>query len=319
MPSTMQAMAVPALGPPSTLTLVTLPLPAPGPGQVRIKVVAASVNPAELKTISGETGLLHAKAFPMVTGWDYSGVVDALGAGVTALALGAEVFGFLPYSRRTRQGSFAQFVLASADQLAAKPAGVSHLQAAAAATVGITALQALRNAGLKAGQRVLVTGASGGVGALAIGIAQRLGASVDALSSKPHLEAVRGLGAQQVWDRQDPAWMAAAAGRYDVILDATGRLGYGRLRPLLTPGGRHVTTLPSLPFLVDLLSSRLRGQKAGMVICKSVPADLAQLAQWMEAGLAVPVAQTYPLAQLAEALTRLQAGDLFGKLAVQVA
>lgn len=126
-----------------------------------IKVKAAAVNPADLKVLSGRDGggFLHAAKFPLILGFDFSGVVTELGAGATKRAVGDEVFGFLPYARSTRGGTFAEYIVVSEDGVGAKPKRISHEQSAAAATGALTALQALRDkGGLTSGQTVLING-----------------------------------------------------------------------------------------------------------------------------------------------------------------
>ncbi len=137
----MRVLASPAYGPLESLRIIDLPQPEPGPGQVRIHVHASALNPADGRTITGKTKILHAGGFPMVVGFDFSGVVDALGKNVLGLKQGDEVFGHLPYGRATRLGAFAEYTLAKANALAQKPKDVSHTIVAASATAGLTALQ----------------------------------------------------------------------------------------------------------------------------------------------------------------------------------
>src|SRR6266851_378486 len=178
--NTMRAIAAPSYGDLNQLKLITLPIPAPGSEEVRVRVHASALNPADYKVVLGTLKFLHARNFPLVVGYDFSGTIDALGPGVTPWKVGDEVFGFLPYGPGNRRGAFAEMLISRTDELAQKPSGVSHLIAAAAATPGVTALQCLRDLGRLqgAGGRVLVTGVSGGVGPLAVGIARRLGANV---------------------------------------------------------------------------------------------------------------------------------------------
>ena len=154
-----------------------LEAPTPGPGQVLVNVAAAALNPSEWKVLSGNTAgrFLHAPRFPLVLGYDFSGQIEALGAEVDDFEVGDSVFGFLPYSRKNRQGSLCELVAVPAETIAPKPDRVSHIEAACAATAGVTALQALSDKGrLDSDQRVLVNGASGGVGSYAIQIVRAM-------------------------------------------------------------------------------------------------------------------------------------------------
>src|SRR5512135_102517 len=165
------------------LTVRDLPVTEPGKGEVRLRVHASALNPADQKVLGGEFlgNVLHAKQRPLVTGWDVAGTVEAVGPGAD-LAIGDEVFGYLLYARKTRRGAFAEQVVVPAFALAKRPASLSPGNAAALATSGATALQVLRDiAGVKPGQRVLVIGASGGVGCFAVQVAVKLGATVTAI------------------------------------------------------------------------------------------------------------------------------------------
>lgn len=151
------------------LAIRDLPLPEPGPGEVRVHVRASALNPADQKVLGGQFlgNVLHGKERPIVTGWDLAGTVEALGSGAD-LAVGDEVFGCLAYARTTKRGAFAEAVVAPTSSLARRPSALSPGDACALATAGLTALQAIRDIGrVKPGQRVLVVGASGGVGSLA--------------------------------------------------------------------------------------------------------------------------------------------------------
>ncbi len=140
----MKAIGTRSLGSLTSLSLVDVPQPEPGPGEVRVRVHASAVNPVDIEVVrwGGPARLLHAKVSPLVPGYDLSGVVDMVGAGVEDLSAGNAVFGHLAYSRKTRQGTFAELVTIDATQVANKPEGVDHRTAAAAATVGLTAVVA---------------------------------------------------------------------------------------------------------------------------------------------------------------------------------
>lgn len=333
----MKAMVVDGFGSVEDLHEADVPTPEPGRGEVRVRVRASCANHADTKAITGQVKLMHSGGFPRVVGYDLSGVVDAVGADVHDLAPGDEVFGHLAYSRETKLGSFAEYTVAPAASLARKPEAVSHETAAASATAGLTALQALRdlgglggrddvrtpdgsgggNDGDVGGRRALIVGASGGVGSLAVGVARRLGARVTAIASSSSAEFVRSLGADEVVerDRTDPF---AGSDRYDVIFDTPAVHSYGRWAHRLKPGGSYVTTLPSLSFLTGKLRSWLSGRGCHLVVVKSRRPDLELLGRWMVDGLPVPVEETYPLERVGEALKRLERGGMRGRLAISV-
>lgn len=317
----MRAMAWPARGPSARPQAVELDSPEPGPGAVRVRVVASAVNPADLRVTRGELvgRILHASTKPLVVGYDFSGTVDRCGDGVADLAPGDDVFGFLPYAPGTRQGAFAEFIAAGRTALARKPPAVPHEIAAAAATPAITALQCLRDLGrLPPSGRVMIVGAAGGVGSLAVGIARRLGAEVVAVCSGYAAEFVRGLGANEVVDRRtrDPL---TVAGPFDVVLDAASAYGYFACKHLLGPRGRYVATLPSPGILLGMLAASFSERKCAFIEVKPVAADLALIAEWLADGLTVPIDSRFPVRDVAEGLDRLARGEMRGRIAIAVA
>ena len=315
----MRALVSPSYGPLESMRIVDLPVPEPGPGQVRIRVHASSLNPADFKSVTGEAKILHARVFPMVVGFDFSGVVDSLGKNVSGLERGDEVFGHLPYGRATRLGTFAEYTLANASALAKKPAGVAHAIAAASATAGLTALQSLRDSGkLASGGRVLIIGASGGVGSIAIGVAQKLGARVTAICATHAVEFVKDLGAEEVIDRLKVSPLQTAHGTFDVIFDTAAAFSWKASRHLIEKGGTYVTTLPTLTFFRDMLLSIVTNTRARFVIVKPRPKDLDLLGGWLKQGLKVPIFQTVKVKNVAVGLKRLQEGAVHGRIAVDV-
>jgi NADPH:quinone reductase-like Zn-dependent oxidoreductase len=181
----MKAMAASSYGRLEGIAQIDAPLPTPGRGEVRVRVVASALNPADYKVILGTLKFLHARNRPLIVGYDFSGTVDAVGSSVRGFSVGDDVFGFLPYGPGNRRGAFAESLIAKTDEIAIKPAGVSHALAAAAATTGLTAIQSIRDLGRlpASGGEVLVTGVSGGVGSIAVGVAKRLNARVTAVGS----------------------------------------------------------------------------------------------------------------------------------------
>jgi NADPH:quinone reductase-like Zn-dependent oxidoreductase len=311
---------VPAAGAYGDLGVIDIALPAVAAGQLQVRVVAAAVNPADLKVLRGETlgRFLHARTKPLVTGYDFSGVVEAIGDGVTDVKSGDEVFGFLPYAGSTNQGTFAERVVVTRAEVGKKPAGVAHDVAAASATPGLTALQAMRDHGrLKAGGRVLVLGAAGGVGCLSIGVAHALGAKVSAVCSAYAAEFVKQLGADEVVDRRakDPRTIE---GPFDVVLDAAAAYSYGKMRRQIAANGAYVTTLPSPAWVGGMVMASVSSKRCRMITVKSIAADLEELAGWIAGGTRVPIDCKFPVRDLGQALERLTKGELKGRIAVDV-
>jgi NADPH:quinone reductase-like Zn-dependent oxidoreductase len=256
----------------------------------------------------------------MTFGFDFSGVVEAVGDEVQGRSVGDEVFGFLAYARSTKQGSFAELVSVKPDTVGDKPSNITHEEAAATATVGCTALQALTDkGGLQSGQRVLINGASGGVGSYAVQIASELGAEVWGTASAAKADFVKSLGAARVIDYK-AARLGDIGEKFDVVLDAASMSSFGEVSSVLAPGGAYVTLLASLDLLTGMLASFFSSKRCGVVVVKSRTNDLNRLANWLEAGkLRASVDAIFPLEQLPAALAAQKAGQTQGKLAITVA
>jgi NADPH:quinone reductase-like Zn-dependent oxidoreductase len=313
----MKAIAAPGYGPLESLRVVDIPEPHAGRGEVVVRVIASALNPADYKVVTGTLKIVHAGTKPLFVGYDFSGVVDEVGPDVSALAVGDEVFGFLPYSMKTKRGAFTERVIARVDEVAKKPASISHLDAAASATTGVTAIQSLRDLGrAKAGARVVVTGASGGVGAMTIGVAKRLDLKVTAVGSGAGLARARELGADAVVDRTQGNFVNAIGAGIDVVFDPSAQFRARTFRSVLAKGGAFVTTLPSLAFAADKLASLFSSTHVEFIAVKPRAADLALLARWLGEGLAVPIASTIDVKDVAAGLARLR--DRGGRVAVRV-
>ncbi|MBI5511659.1 MAG: NAD(P)-dependent alcohol dehydrogenase [Deltaproteobacteria bacterium] len=316
--ATMRALAVASYGKVDALRVIDVPLVAPGPGQIRVRVHTSAVNPADGKVVTGAVKMLHGRQFPLVPGYDFSGVVESLGPGAFGVGKGDEVFGCLAYGGKTKVGAFAEYVITTPEQVGTKPAGVDHSTAAAAATVGLTALQALRDKGrVQKGTRVLVIGASGGVGTLAIGIAKRLGAVVTGVCSAHAVNLVKDLGADRVIDRRQHDPLAGDV-LYDVIFDAAAAHSYAECRHALSPKGVYVTTLPSLALAVGLVMSVFAAKRCAFVMVASKRADLEALAGYLAHGLKVPIDSTVPARDVAKGIKRMDKGAMRGRIVVDV-
>ncbi len=301
-------------------SLAEIPTPEPGPGEIRIRVVASSINPAEEKIAAGELvgKFLHGQGTPLVLGYDLSGVVDAVGAGVDDLREGDAVFGHLAYSRSTKFGAFAEFAVTRRDAVALVPEGLPPHIAAASPTVCLTALQSLRDRGrLQRGGRVLVIGAGGGIGAVAVGITKRLGAAVTAVCSTKDVERVAALGADEVIDRtrSDPL---AGESKYDVVFDTPAVHSYGQCARLLAPGGAYVTTLPGLGLLTGKLMTLFSSKRCEFVAVESRREDLELVAGWIADGMEVPIDSRHRIGELDDALARQADRQRAGKVVVDI-
>ncbi len=324
--TTMRAIAQEAYGDAEVLRLAVLPLPrALRDDEVLVRVHAAGLDRGTWHLMTGTpyaVRLVMGLRRPRqpIPGLDLAGTVTAVGAAVTRFAPGDEVFGI-------GTGTFAEYAIAKEDKLAAKPASLTHAQAATVPVSGSTALQAVTDlAGVRAGQRVLVTGASGGVGSYAVQIAVAAGAEVTAVSSAAKADLVRSLGATHVLDYAVDD-IAAVPGRYDVIVDIAGNASLSRLRRALTPTGTAVLVggedagrlLGMSRQLRALVVSLFVRQRLTLRVPKESAADFERLSALIEAGQVTPsIGATYPLPQAAEAMRQLVAGDVRGKVTITI-
>lgn len=308
MAGTMRVIRQEVFGGPEVLQLVETERPEPMGTEVLVRVRAAGVNPVDWFTRAGE-GYLD--SFPLTVGWDVSGVVEETGLGVTRFAPGDEVFG-LPWFPRQAAG-YAEYVTAPSRQLARKPQRLSHEEAAGLPLAGLTAWQVLVDAaGVGPGQRVLITGAAGGVGHLAVQIAKARGAYVIGTASAAKHDFVRGLGADEVIDymRVDPV---AAVSDLDVVFDPVGGADARGWLPVIKPGGML------LPFQSDgaelsAIAAEHRVRTA-LVLVEPDGHALEELAALAEAGrLRVEIDTVLPLAEAAKAHEIGERGRTRGKI-----
>ncbi|MGW4111366.1 NAD(P)-dependent alcohol dehydrogenase [Actinosynnema sp. NPDC004786] len=308
----MRAALFDRYGPPDVLYEGEVPEPVPRPGEVVVRVHAVSVNGGEVLGRSGRLKLLLGPKFPKRVGIDFAGEVVS-GPGYEP---GAHVWGGLP---RGRFGSAAEYLALSPRQLAPSPAGLDLVRAAALPGVGTTAITALRDrARLRPGERLLVRGASGGVGSVAVQLGKAYGAHVTALAGKRNLDFVREeLGADEAVDyRTDPADL----GRFDVVLDTHGS-ALPAYRRLLGPGGRMVgIAFRSAGDVGYLLASAVFGSRRVRFFSGNPETELfADLTALVERGAIRPVVDSvHPLSAIADAHRALEAGGVRGKHVVRV-
>lgn len=315
----MRAAVYHRFGPPEVVRVAEVPTPRPRPGEILVRVRAAVVGATE--TVARQGIPRYARvAFGIVRprnpvlGADFAGDVEALGAGVTRFVVGEPVFGTVAPGFRAH----AEYLCVSeSGAVATKLACLSY--PSAAALVDATALHFLRDkAKLRPGESVLILGASGSVGAVAVQYAVHLGATVTAVCSGPNLDLVRELGAEHAIDytSTDPTRTGA---RYDVVFDVAGKTPYPRCRPILRPGGRYLTTAPS----PGMLLRTVRGDAKAMVAFAGLrpPADkrrdLGVITDLVREGVLRPVVDTaYPLADIVDAHRKVDAGGKRGSVVV---
>ena len=313
----MRAIYYDDYGDASVLKLGEQPTPKVGKGDILVRVAATSVNPVDWKVRQGELKVMSAFRFPIIPGRDVAGTVAEVGADAGAFKPGDRVFGMTDGVG----GASAEFAVLPASVAVAIPPGLSDADAAAVPLVGLTALQALRDHGeLKAGERVLVNGASGGVGLMAVQIAKAMGAAeVVGVASASHFDVIRSLGVVDRLIDHKSEDFTTARDAYDVVFDAAGKSSYAAAKPTLRHDGRYVTTLPDAANAVGYVSSLFTEKKARPFMAKDRGEDLVQLAAWLAAGRLRPtVGKTFPLAELAAAQTASEHGEVVGKIVVLV-
>lgn len=306
------------------LSFTDIPVPVVGPGEVLIRVKAAGVDPSvwHLMTglpLVGRLALGLRKPKVAVRGWDLSGVVEAVGAKVTRFQRGDEVYG-------GADGSFAEFACTAEEKLVKKPANVSFEEAAALPISGMTALRGIRTVGrLRAGQRVLVIGAGGGVGHLAVQLAKHDGAHVTGVCSTTKVDFVKSLGADEVIDYTTQT----LTGTYDLILDMAGNRPLAEIRKFLTPtgtlvlgggenGGRFMGgTERSLAAM--LLSPFVKHRLCGLLSLPN-PEDLNAINDLATTGALIPkIARTFPLPEAPAAIDHMTTTHPAGKIVLTIA
>jgi NADPH:quinone reductase-like Zn-dependent oxidoreductase len=310
---TMMAVRMHRYGGPEVLVHEGVPRPEPGPDELLVRVVAAAVNPVDWKIREGYLREMLPHRLPLIPGWDVSGVVEAAGGGVTRFRAGDEVF-----SRPDllRDGAYAEYVVIRESEVASKPGSVDHVHAAAIPLTGITAWKALFEAAEVApGQRVLIHGAAGGVGSLAVQLARSRGAHVVATASAANRDYLRALGADEVIDYRSTPF-EKAAGPVDVVFDTIGGETQERSWQLLKRGGILVSIVSPPP----PEKAAAVGARQAFVFIGPDAAVLAELASRVDRGeLRVHVETVLPLAEARRGQELSQGGHVRGKIVLKVA
>lgn len=313
----MRAMSYRSYGGPEKLELGELPTPTAHANQVAIRVRAASVNPVDWKKASGMIRLIQPASFPIVPGYDVAGEVVGIGRGVTGYSLGQRVHGRI---QEASGGACAEVAVAGVDVTCPIPEKMSFGEAAALPLAGMTALQGLRDGG-KLGendpQRVLVIGASGGVGHFAVQVARARGAHVVGVCSTRNMKLVAELGAHEVIDYTQPDAFRGQA-PFDIILDCVGE-ELKKWLAMLTPKGRYASCLPGPAVIARSVLNVTCARQVTAVILRPRAADLALLdGLYSEGKLRVVIDSRFPLEKLADAWTRSISGRAVGKIVIDV-
>ncbi|MCD9586713.1 NADP-dependent oxidoreductase [Streptomyces sp. 8ZJF_21] len=314
---TMRAVTIREFGGPEVLTAERVARPEPLPTEVLVRVHAAGINPVDWKTRAGQ-GMAGLQTLPMILGWDVSGVVEEVGFGVTTLAPGDEVYG-MPWFPRAA-GAYAEFVTAPSRHFARKPASVGHVEAASLPLAALTAWQALVDtAGVKAGQRVLVHAAAGGVGHLAVQFARHLGAEVVATAREPRHAWLKELGADEVIDYTRQPF-EDVTGDIDVVIDLIGTLDDTDARSVSVtrPGGLVVAIPGGVSERLATVAAQA-GVRTSPFLVEPDATALHTIAGLVDSGaVRVEVERSFALEEAAEAHRLGETNRTRGKLVLTV-
>jgi NADPH:quinone reductase-like Zn-dependent oxidoreductase len=312
----MKAFVSEKYGPPEMLRMAEVKKPSPAADEALVKVLAVSVNPADWRSMRAKPffsratlGLLRPKH--RILGGDIAGRVEAVGSDVNQFKPGDEVYANL---LDHGNGGFAEYVSVPVEAMSFKPANLSFEQAAAVPMAGVTALQGLRHHGeIRAGQRVLINGASGGIGTFAVQIAKSYGSEVTGVTSTRNIDLVGSLGADHVVDYTTTDFFRSGR-RYDLILDTIGNLSVRDLRRALLEGGQAAVV--GFTSVAKLIGVSLRGGKDIAIVSAHVATtDLEYLANLIEAGKVRPhIDRRYPFADIPAAISYLEQGHARGKV-----
>lgn len=319
----MKAAIYTKFGPPDVVHIEEVEKPAPKDDEVLIKVRAAAVNPIDWRLMNGKPRVIRimARLLKMAgrPGVDVAGEVEAVGKNVTQFKPGDAVFGAC-------RAAFAEYTCTPASGVAMKPASVTFEQAAAVNVAGLTAVQGLRDKGkIQAGSKVLINGASGGVGSFAVQIAKSFGVHVTGVCSTRNLDLVRSIGADEVIDYTQTDFTTSEQ-RYDVILDTVGNHSFSECRRVLNPKGRYIgigaphdaSMLAILASMIkDLSVSLFSSQKSVPFIAKASQSDLMLLGELITAGKLKPVIdRVYSLSEASDAVRHVEEGHARGKVII---
>ncbi len=312
----MKAIAIENYGSAEVLKYVNIDRPPITPDRMLIKVMASSVNPIDWKIRKGMLQILTGYNFPMQLGFDVAGEVIEVGEKVSKFKTGDAIYAYLD----SLPGSaYAEYVTVTEKVTCLKPNNLNYREAAVIPLAATTALQALRDKGkIEKGQKVLINGASGGVGTFAVQIAKAYQTEVTAVCSRRNIELVKNLGADRVIDYQQQDFTQDKT-KYHIILDAVSNRSFSECDNSLLPQGIYITLLPSLEILLQSFLNLIRDKKAELFFAKANSEDLAYLKNLIETDRIKPIIdRTYPLSEIIAAHNYSETQRATGKIAIDI-
>lgn len=312
----MKASFINSYGGPDVLEFGEIPDPIPTKGTVLVSVKATSINPLDFKIRSGALKIVTGSKFPKVLGTDFSGVIQKLGEGVTGFKVGDSVYGAVT-TFIGKQGALAELVIAPANAIRPLPEKMSFEIAASLPVAALTALNGLRQCGDIKDKKVLINGATGGVGHFAVQIAKARGAEVTAVCSSKNFDFAKQLGASELIDYSKVDILNNGI-KYDVLFDAYGKLNFKDASKVLTDNGYYVSTLLSpFAFFQVIISRIIGGKKLVPGNMRAKKEDYIELESLLSSGKITPViAKTFPLEKTKDAIAQLESGNIKGKIIV---
>jgi NADPH:quinone reductase-like Zn-dependent oxidoreductase len=314
----MKAVIIRKYGKNDVVEIGDVPQPRCATGMVLIKVHAASINPLDWKVRSGMLRLITGSKFPKVLGSECAGEVVETSGGFSKFNQGDQLIGL---SGVRSLGAFAEYTCLPETTIFAKPAGLTFEEAACIPVAGLTALQALRDRGrIVSGKKVLINGASGGVGTFGVQVSKIFGAETTGVCSAANSDLVKDLGADRVIDYAKEDFTSGSY-RYDIIFDSVAKRSFGECKKVLTPKGVYVSTLPSFSVILNqYITGFLTQKKARLVMVAPNVSDMEWMKAQIEAGrIKVVIDKVFPLDQAKDALAYSESGRARGKIVIKAA
>jgi len=313
----MKAAVISRYGSPDVLEIKEVSKPEIGKDDILIQVHATTVNPVDWKIRSGSLKILTGRKFPKILGGDIAGIVVDRGQNVTLFNEGDEVFGKL---NAFSGGAYAEYASVRSNQIAFKPKNLDFNEAATLPLAGLTAIQSLLDlGGLKKGKRVLINGASGGVGVVAVQFSRALNATVTGVCSARNAELVKSLGADNVVDYNNVD-ISEMNQKFDIFFDAVAKSSFGAAKKVLDKGGVYITTVPNFTIMIlGPLLNPFSSRKMEKIMVKSNPGQLKLMKEMVEAGDIKPIIdKVFPLSEIADAHREGEKGRTVGKIVVSI-
>jgi len=313
----MKAAVINRYGSPDVLEIKEISKPEIGKDDILIEVHATSINPVDWKIRSGSLKILTGRKFPKILGGDVAGIVLDKGQNVTLFNTGDEVYGKL---NAFKGGSYAEYASVWSNQIGFKPKNLNFNQSATLPLAGLTAMQSLVDyGGLKKGKRVLINGASGGVGVVAVQFSKALNAIVTGVCSGRNVEFVKSLGADNVVDYNNVD-ISEMDQKFDIFFDAVAKSSFGTAKKVLDKGGIYITTVPNFTVMIlGPLLNPFSSRKMEKIMVRSNPGQLKLMKEMVEAGDIVPIIdKVFPLSEIADAHREAEKGRTVGKIVVSI-